>query len=321
MAKSFDKQLITNNDDIIRSVLKTELASITASEKLALDTISKCQAEFEKQKPVEPKTKLFFPRIARFGAPLVAGLLILVLVLNVPGTFDSKMFSSAPAASAENGKDVDDYDAAYGLLSETGSMTSGPLMGEDSPAPEEAVNNFEDEAGILTRKEHDAVDSGPLSITSLQQQEADEFSVFLGNLFISLNQTGTEDFLSHLLMSVLGPANNESVSESSGHLDQASDTTVKTLEYDGIKVVVSGAETYYIRSIEITDEKYTTVRGITVGMSVEDLVACYDNISVFEDSEADSNNSAYIYEENLYFIRFEVSDGLITSIRLHSENQ
>ena len=96
---------------------------------------------------------------------------------------------------------------------------------------------------------------------------------------------------------------------------------MKTLEYDGIKVVVSGAETYYIRSIEITDEKYTTVRGITVGMSVEDLVACYDNISVFEDSEADSNNSAYIYEENLYFIRFEVSDGLITSIRLHSENQ
>ena len=60
MAKSFDKQLITNNDDIIRSVLKTELASITASEKHALDTISKCQAEFEKQKPVEPKTKLFF---------------------------------------------------------------------------------------------------------------------------------------------------------------------------------------------------------------------------------------------------------------------
>ena len=45
-------------------------------------------------------------------------------MLNVPGTFDSKMFSSAPAASAENGKDVDDYDAAYGLLSETGSMTS-----------------------------------------------------------------------------------------------------------------------------------------------------------------------------------------------------
>lgn len=316
MAKSFDKSMITENDELIRLALMTELSSIAASKRLACDTISKCKTEIEKMESTKSKSKLFSLKMVKFGAPLAAGALALVLVFTVPGMFDSNMSAeSSPLdvglLSTGNSAKV----ASPEFYAAPSSLPSQPLNGAGEPfnnASEPSENNDQSELGDFFTRSDDANDSGRLKIESMQQQTPNDFSVLLGNLFISLDHSGTDDFLSELLISVLGPANSESSDTSKG-------ITIKTFEYDGLTAVVTGAETYSISSIEITNENYTTFRGITVGMSVENLSSNYDSISL--DGYTDSNNCAYLFEENSHFIRFEVKEGLITSIKYYSENE
>ena len=59
MAKSFDKQLITNNDDIIRSVLKTELASITACKSLHSIQFLSAKQSLKNKSPLNQRLNSF----------------------------------------------------------------------------------------------------------------------------------------------------------------------------------------------------------------------------------------------------------------------
>lgn len=329
MAESYDRNSSCSiSDDMIKEALKSGLSSIKASDDLINITLEKCQTEITRDKKIKPKS---FMRMAyKFGTPLAAGALILVLILMMPGVYNTKKSSSAnpqaPAASAA-------YDTGYAIsFSEAApeapapapdynneiSITSGYGACDDSVKEKSAENG--DEIGELLGAEERSGNEEQFMMQSVPEpRDANEFSVFLGDRFISLDDRGTGDQIVSMLKSVLGDPDSESVKV----LDESSDTfegmTVKTLEYDGITVIISGMRTFSISSIEITHNKYSTYRGISVGMSVNDLKAKYENITMALDGRTDPDNCGYVIEDGGYFIRFEVQEGLITKIKYYSE--
>ena len=313
---------------MIKEALKSGLSSIKALDDLINITLEKCQTEITRDKKIKPKS---FMRMAyKFGTPLAAGALILVLILMMPGVYNTKKSSSAnpqaPAASAA-------YDTGYAIsFSEAApeapapapdynneiSITSGYGACDDS-VKEKSAENGDEIGGLLGAEERSGNEEQFMMQSVPEPRDANEFSVFLGDRFISLDDRGTGDQIVSMLKSVLGDPDSESVKV----LDESSDTfegmTVKTLEYDGITVIISGMRTFSISSIEITHNKYSTYRGISVGMSVNDLKAKYENITMALDGRTDPDNCGYVIEDGGYFIRFEVQEGLITKIKYYSE--
>ena len=120
MAKSLNIKQINNavDDDMIKDALKTGLSSIKASDYLVNQTILKCQNEITKEKQ-KNRPKIIMPWIYKLGAPLAAGALVLVLLINTNGLRMKNNSASdiAPQAS-------------------TGELTS--LQGEEGPMSEPA---------------------------------------------------------------------------------------------------------------------------------------------------------------------------------------
>ncbi len=118
MAKSLNIKQINNtvDDDMIKDALKTGLSSIKASDYLVNQTILKCQNEITKEKQ-KNRPKIIMPWIYKLGAPLAAGALVLVLLINTNGLRMKNNSASdiAPQAS-------------------TGEVTS--LQGEEGPMSE-----------------------------------------------------------------------------------------------------------------------------------------------------------------------------------------
>ena len=83
MAESYDRNSSCSiSDDMIKEALKSGLSSIKASDDLINITLEKCQTEITRDKKIKPKS---FMRMAyKFGTPLAAEALILVLILMMP---------------------------------------------------------------------------------------------------------------------------------------------------------------------------------------------------------------------------------------------
>lgn len=101
MAKSFDREIVldTINDDLIKEALKEGLTSIKASDNLIMNTIARCQNEITNEKQ-KHKTKKIMPWLYKLGAPLAAGALILVLLINGNGILLKKSADLMPQASS-----------------------------------------------------------------------------------------------------------------------------------------------------------------------------------------------------------------------------
>lgn len=329
MAESYNRKTsLSVIDDMIKEALKSGLSSIKASENLINLTLEKCQTEIIKDSQ-KKKSKNFITMTYKLGVPLAAGALVLLLIFMMPGVYNLKKASSAmpqEAASAayDTGFDNSISEAAPEAPAQAPnynaeiSITSGYGASTYSTDEQDAENK--DDAGPLQGEDELFASGAQFARESdFAPQDANEFSVFLGDRFISLDDRGTDDYLVSVLNSVLGNPDSESVRV----LDESSDTfegmTVKTLEYDGITVIISGMRTFSISSMEITHNKYSTYRGISVGMPVNDLKAKYENITMALDGRTDPDNCVYVIEESVYFIRFEVKEGIITSIKYYSE--
>lgn len=323
MAESFDRNTSYSiTDDMIKEALKSGLSSIKASDDLINLTLEKCQKEITEEKQSK-KTRSFINMAYKLGAPLAAGALVLVLILTIPGVNNSSKTSEAapqaPMASAAfdsaSANSISEAapaaPATATINSDEITMTSGYREGNGSNKDK----NAEDGGSLLGAEE-------PVQYSmrsDLEPQNANEFSVFLGDRFISLEDSGTDDQLVSVLKSILGDHDSESVRVLDDSADTFEGMTVKTLEYDGITVIISGTGTFSISSMEITDEKYSTFRGITVGMPVDDLKGKYESINQALDGRTDPDNCAYLIEDSDYFIRFEVIDGIITLIKYYTE--
>ena len=319
MTKLFDENKIRETDNLIKLALKEEMSSLTASESLANDTIAKCKAEIQKYNGMESNNRFIVKPIIKYATPFAAGLLALVLIFNVPNILDSTM--SDDNASPESLLAIE-------LNGEGYTESNGHLAAAD----DQPVNTNEISSDILREEQQDELvksfglkdynptDSGPLSMDSLQQQNPNDYSVFLGNLFVSLDHSGTDEFFTMLLMGVFGPANNESMRIIDDSDYSHNGMTVRTLEYDGLTITISGAEGFSIDNIELTHERYATFRGISTGMTIQELKLEYQGISIYPDGRTDPENCSYSLSDNPYYLKFEVEEGEITRIRYYVEN-
>lgn len=334
MAKSSDKYNVEYdiNDDIIKASLKTELSSVKASDKLTQDTILKCEAEIEKQ---TPQKRFILSKIVKMGAPVVAGALVLLIMFMLPGGFNSNKSSDVmPQGSGPSTASSINNDSVKN------SLEAAPEAPIPAPSAEEDISifsrnkmdirpsdealefgeNIDGGAGALSGEKERNGGAELFSMRSeFAQQEVNEFSVFFGELFFSLNNSGTDDYLINMLNSVLGEPSEESIEVLDESADSHKGVTVRTMKYDGLTVAISGIKTYYISSIEFVNEKYTTNRGIAVGMSVDDLKAEYENIPMALDGRTNPNYCAYLLMDGDYFLRFEVEEGIITQIKYYAE--
>ena len=280
MAESYDRNSSCSiSDDMIKEALKSGLSSIKASDTLINRTLEKCEKEITEDKKQSKKSISFMNMAYKFGAPLAAGALILVLIFMMPGVNNSGKSAApqAPMASAA-------FDSAStNSISEAAPAAPAPAANnsdeiamatgsrEGNGSKDKFAENNEDGGSLLGAEE-------PVQYSmksDSEPQSANEFSVFLGDRFILLNDKGSDDQIVSMLKSVLGDPDSESVKILDDSADTFEGMTVKTLEYDGITVIISGMRTYSISSIEITNDKYSTFRGITVGMSVDELKTKY----------------------------------------------
>lgn len=103
MAKSFDQNERTPavSDDLIKDALKTGLSNIHASDDLIRETLAACRNEIQAEERKVTK-KAPWPWVVKIGAPLAAGALVCVLMLNTPYMKSANNATGAGADSARS---------------------------------------------------------------------------------------------------------------------------------------------------------------------------------------------------------------------------
>jgi len=151
MAESNERRVpFSVSDDMIKEVLKSGLSEIKASDELINITLEKCQAEIENKQKKQSRKFMFMTY--KVGAPLAAGALALVLILNSGGLFTKKTYSGTPtamegpvpsaAAVPEDAAgsvniNTDEQVASYGFAAPQVASESTRLPGKGTQMPEE----------------------------------------------------------------------------------------------------------------------------------------------------------------------------------------
>ncbi|NLX64837.1 MAG: hypothetical protein GX022_08720 [Clostridiaceae bacterium] len=151
MAESNERKApFSVSDDMIKETLKSGLTGIKASDKLINITLERCQTEIEKKQKKD--SRKFIIMTYKLGAPLAAGALALVLILNSGGLFTKKTYSGTPtamegpvpsaAAVPEDAAgsvniNTDEQVASYGFAAPQVASESTRLPGKGTQMPEE----------------------------------------------------------------------------------------------------------------------------------------------------------------------------------------
>ncbi|NMA64787.1 MAG: hypothetical protein GX957_00905, partial [Clostridiaceae bacterium] len=132
MAKSYDKNKDFINDDIIKQALKTGLKSIQPSEELIAKTIDRCSSEISENRVNNKKNK-FNPWIYRFSAPIAAGALVLLIVLNYNNLFVRYKSNESTPQSAAHGSDLT-LNSSEILAGVDSARSASPEIALDEPS-------------------------------------------------------------------------------------------------------------------------------------------------------------------------------------------
>mgnify|MGYP000924639828 CR=1 FL=1 len=151
MAESNERRVpFSVSDDMIKEVLKSGLSEIKASDELINITLEKCQAEIENKQKKQSRKFMFMTY--KVGAPLAAGALALVLILNSGGLFTKKTYSGTPTAmegpvpsaaavpeyaAGSVNINTDEQVASYGFAAPQVASESTRLPGKGTQMPEE----------------------------------------------------------------------------------------------------------------------------------------------------------------------------------------
>lgn len=150
----------------------------------------------------------------------------------------------------------------------------------------------------------------------IEQQSANDFSIFMDEKYLTLKDFDKDNYITN----VLGKPIKESLELLGKGADTYEGSSIKTLEYKGLTIkLFSGQDYYWITRIEIVDKKYKTFRGLTVGMSLNDLKSKYKNITLALDGRTDVNNCGYTFNDGVQFMWFEVKSGIIKKIKYYLE--
>lgn len=149
-----------------------------------------------------------------------------------------------------------------------------------------------------------------------------DFGVKYGEKYVFLNQ------FYHSLDDKLGiPISRETIVLGQGS-DTFSGSHIRTSYYDGLTVEEfspkgEGKDNFWIYSLYITNENYSTTKGVTIGDKLEKLKTEYPNIEVLKDGRTDEKNCAYLLKDPIEpkYIIFEVKDSTIEWIKIYYELQ
>jgi len=124
------------------------------------------------------------------------------------------------------------------------------------------------------------------------------------------------------LYQLLGDPINEDVQKLGEGSDTFIGSFIKTLKYEGLEIKLfspaDNGKTYWIIDIKVSDDSYSTSRGIKIGDSLETLKDKYPSIQKVLDGRTNDNNCAYEIadREGYLFLQFEVRDGSIQQIHI-----
>lgn len=162
MAESYDRNDLSSSitDDMIKEALKSGLSSIKASDYLIESTLEKCQAEITEDKQ-KKKSITFMTMAYKLGAPLAAGALVLMLMINGPKYFSSKMEMAAPKASSLDGSvSNEEYKMDSGFSVSADSETQAPdayMYEFTEPKEKNDDSSYEDSAGTTMMRINESI--------------------------------------------------------------------------------------------------------------------------------------------------------------------
>lgn len=164
-------------------------------------------------------------------------------------------------------------------------------------------------------------DAGNQQEASASAADTDSYSLMIGQKAVSLKSWDTEADLS----GVLGNPISETVEVLGTDSDTFAGSSVKTLEYDGLKIRLfspkDNGKAYWIMSMDLTGSTLQTPKGITVGSSLEALKGAYGLLEAVPDGRTDAENRAYqvsMQAESEHML-FEVEKGYVKEIKLYVE--
>ncbi len=157
---------------------------------------------------------------------------------------------------------------------------------------------------------------------SVEEENSSDFAVKVKEKYISVRENYNN------LNDILGVPISEEIEILGDGADTFKGSRIKTLTYDGLIIEEispekSGNDSFWILSMTITNKKYSTKKGLTIGNKLEKIKELYGNIEILKDGRTDSNNCAYIFKDDMKpnFIVFEVKDGVIDEIKIYYELQ
>lgn len=147
-----------------------------------------------------------------------------------------------------------------------------------------------------------------------------DFSIICGATSVSLMQWDYELNLEEHF----GIPLKEEVRQLGPGSDTFQGSYVKELKYPGLELELfspkDNGKTFWLRSIQVSDKKYETARGVKVGDSLGQLETTYPELKPILDNRKDPNNRGYMIEEGIYnYITFEVNEGLIVMMKIYHE--
>lgn len=154
------------------------------------------------------------------------------------------------------------------------------------------------------------------------EESIPDFSIKIKDKYISLKERYNN------LSDVLGTPISEEIEVLGSGSDTFSGSRIKTSTYDGLVIEEfspekEGNDNFWILSMTITKENYSTEKDLTIGDNLEKLKEIYEGIEILKDGRTDPNNCAYIMGNNTdnNFIVFQVKDGSINEIKIYHELQ
>jgi hypothetical protein len=160
----------------------------------------------------------------------------------------------------------------------------------------------------------------PDTIVDVVPEKPNDYAVDANGTFLALQDWSDEVDLEK----ILGSPKSDQI-DILTNADTLNGSRTKYITYDGLDIELFSPsqeeDRFWILSMKLTKDRYSTSRGISVGDSVSDLKAAYPGIQLAPDGRTDENNGAYLMSDENRFNRlwFEVAEGEISEIRIYHE--
>ena len=191
--------------------------------------------------------------------------------------------------------------------------TTGCGKSEELKPNEENISN-----SPVSIENKDGMEESNLPIQELD--DLSEFSFLIEDRKVTLMDWEDEVNLGDLF----GKPKQEKIEQLGSGSDTFAGAYIKELKFSGVDLKLfspkDNGKKFYILSMEVSDPKYQTIRGVKVGDALEALNKNYPEITPIPDGREDKNNRGYRLEQGAYnYITFEIKEGFIIKISIYHE--